>query len=95
MSITTFDVLRALDRAVAPRSACVADVLDRNHREHVARGGTGFPPRRSLILARLRTLEASGLIVCTGGPDGYYGYGWRITEAGRASLSSNVRGGQE
>jgi DNA-binding HxlR family transcriptional regulator len=47
------------------------------------------------MLRRLRELERDGLLVCTGGPDGYYGYSWRITEAGHASLAAPWEPGSE
>jgi hypothetical protein len=81
-------VLRAVDSAVSPQSAYIANVVDKVqvHRVQVAAGGKGHSPRRGIILARLRLLEEAGFLQCTGGPNGYYGYSWAITPDGRAAL---------
>lgn len=76
VTLTEGMVLRAVDAAAAPRSAYIADRVRRAH----------GPARQGLILARLRSLEDKGLIECKGGPDGCYGYEWRITLAGRIHL---------
>lgn len=89
--LTKLHVLAAVARALAPKSAYIAIELHRAHIEHVGVVGKGHPPRRGLILSRLRSLEADGMLECTGGPDGYYGYSWRITDAGRAALAVSER----
>lgn len=53
-------------------------------------GATGHPPTRGLILRRLRQLEQRGLLTCVGGPDGYYGFEWLITEAGHEVLAKGL-----
>lgn len=85
--LTDAQVLVALDKAISPKSAYVAAEVDQMHLAHIRAGGKGFSPRRSLILSRLRSLERDGKIECRGGPDGYYGYTWRITDAGRDALA--------
>ena len=80
MKLTDEQVLAAIPRAAAPWSGYIAAELDREHRANVAAGGTGHPPRRATILARLRSLERKGLVECVGGPNGYYGYTWRVIE---------------
>lgn len=77
-TLTPDTVLLAVAAAAAPYSGYVADTLDRHWH---------WGARRSLVLSRLRSLEASGLIECIGGPLGSYGYKWSITPAGRARLS--------
>lgn len=92
MILTDTQVLVALDKAVSPKSAYVASEIDKAHLAHIRAGGKGFAPRRSLILRRLRALERDGKIECRGGPDGYYGYTWRITDAGRSTLANHMKG---
>ncbi len=89
--LTEHEVLVALDKAVSPASAYVIDELNQTHHARIKAGGTGFPPSRGLVLRRLRSLESGGKIECRGGPDGYYGYKWRITDTGRAALQEAGR----
>jgi hypothetical protein len=86
--LTEQEVLIALDKACSPASAYVIDELNQAHHARIKAGGTGFPPHRGVVLNRLRSLERSGKIECRGGPDGYYGYKWRITDAGRVVLAT-------
>jgi hypothetical protein len=79
-------VLACVANAAGGQSAYIGDQALREHKRWVSTGGKGFPPRSSLILARLRGLERDGLIKCVGGPDGYYGFTWHLTDAGRAAL---------
>lgn len=92
MRLTTLEVLEAIPKAAAPWSGYIADQIIRSHNARVRAGGVGHPPRVSLILSRLRDLEGRGLIKCTGGPKGYYGYIWEITDAGRLALAEAERG---
>lgn len=90
MKLTEAQVLEAVAKACSPRSLYIGDVIARSHGRFVLDGGKGHPPAVGLILRRLRALENSGLLECVGGPDGYYGFEWRITEAGRSALAGQV-----
>ncbi|TPI86391.1 hypothetical protein [Mesorhizobium sp. B2-8-9] len=87
LELTEAQVLLAVKQACAPRSAYIGDVLYRRYADAVRNGAAGYLPTRARILRRLRSLEKSGLIACVGGPDGFYGYEWRITKAGHLALA--------
>lgn len=84
--VTEEMVLRCVTRAVSPYSTYINDEVRREHSRHVAAGGTGHVPRTSLVLRRLRSLAAKGFLEESRFADGYYGYKWTITEAGREAL---------
>lgn len=88
MKLTKAQVLKAVSTAVLPRSGYINDEIHKAHQAHVAAGGIGHPPTTALVLRRLRALERDGLISCVGGPDGFYGFEWTITEAGRRALEN-------
>lgn len=79
-------VLQAVKDAIVPRSLYIHDQMRLQHGQHVLNGGKGHPPTNAVILRRLRSLQADGLLECIGGPDGYYGFEWRITDLGQAAL---------
>ncbi len=85
-------VLLAVSKAVSPDSAYINDEVQKMHHDFVRRGGKGFPPRADLVLARLNALAAKGFLEKSTFTNGYYGYRWRITSAGRAALSSGKEG---
>ncbi|RVC47603.1 hypothetical protein EN781_00255 [Mesorhizobium sp. M4A.F.Ca.ET.090.04.2.1] len=87
MKLPGIEVLAAVATAVSPRGAYINDQVQRAHAKAVKAGAIGHPPSTGLVLRRLRSLEKRGLIECVGGPDGYYGFEWRITDAGRAELA--------
>lgn len=88
-------VLLAAKRAVSPDSAYINDEVQKMHRDHVYGGGKSFPPRTSLVLARLNALAADGVLEKSRFTNGYYGYRWTITEASRKALQdSSVEGKQ-
>ncbi|ESY42058.1 hypothetical protein X747_14905 [Mesorhizobium sp. LNJC384A00] len=88
MKLTRTAALQAVKDAVRPRSAYINDQVHRQHGQHVRNGGTGHPPTNAVILRRLRSLQSDGLLECIGGPDGYYGFEWRITDLGQAALET-------
>lgn len=95
VKLTKEMVLLAVKKAVSPDSAYVNDEVQKMHRDHVYAGGKGFPPRTSLVLARLNALAADGMLEKSRFTNGYYGYRWTITPAGRAALQdSSVEGKQ-
>lgn len=79
-------VLRAMQTAAAPWGGYIVDDLRRRQRAAVSDGATGHPPKASQVLRRCRALEAKGLIECEGGPFGYYGFHWKLTQAGKDRL---------
>lgn len=81
-------VLLAVANACSPDSAYINDEVSKMHRAHVRSGGKGFPPRTSLVLARLNSLAADGLLTKSRFTNGYYGYHWGFTPAGRATLTA-------
>ncbi|RWO18178.1 MAG: hypothetical protein EOS08_25480 [Mesorhizobium sp.] len=85
-AISERDVLSAVAAAASPRSAYIGDEVQKMHAKAVKAGGKGHTPTTVLILRRLRSLEKFGFLECVGGPDGYYGFEWRITDAGRKEL---------
>lgn len=91
MKLTEADVMQAVGSAARGAdgawSAYVAGALNTEHRARCLAGGKGYPPRRSLILARLKSLECKGQLERSHGTNGYYGYYWRITDLGRAALA--------
>lgn len=86
MTLSDMQVLRAAANAVALYSSFIGDELIRDYKQHVAAGGSGLPPTRAKILRHLRRLAAKGLLKQSELPIGYYGYGWDLTDAGRAAL---------
>lgn len=72
-------ILKAVVRAVAPRSAYIAHEVDRLIIPHM---------RRDRILRKLRRLEKTGLLECVGGPDGYYGFTWKLTDEGKITAGA-------
>ena len=85
-------VLVAVSRAVSPDSNYIGDQVSRIHRAHVSAGGIGYPPRTSLVLSRLNALAADGLLNKSAFTNGYYGYRWEFTPAGRAALRNHEAG---
>ncbi|MEE9923745.1 MAG: hypothetical protein PBV01_10335 [Brucella anthropi] len=85
--VTEEMVLRCAKKAVRPDSIYINDEVRREHSRHVAAGGTGHVPRTSLVLRRLRALEAKGFITESRFATGHYGYRWTLTEAGREALN--------
>lgn len=47
----------------------------------------GHWPGSAPVRRALRRLEREGLVKEVGGPTGYYGYEWEITEAGKKALA--------
>lgn len=80
-------VLLAVQRAISPDSTYINDQVQRMHRDHVKSGGKGYPPRTDLVLSRLNALAKDGLLEKSTYTNGYYGYHWTITPAGRLALS--------
>ena len=91
-SLTKEMVLQAVSRAISPDSNYIGDQVSRMHRAHVSAGGIGYPPRTSLVLSRLNALAADGLLNKSDFTNGYYGYRWDITPAGRAALRNHEEG---
>lgn len=77
MILTKEMVLSAVDKACNPSTNYIRDQLRRENQ-------TGFSP--ALVLSRLKALEADKLLTRSRYPNGYYGYTWKFTEAGRAAL---------
>lgn len=86
-------VLLAVSKAISPDSAYINDEVSKMHRAHVGAGGTGHAPRVGLVLARLKALAADGLLEKSGFPNGYYGYRWELTAAGRSALTKEKQDG--
>jgi len=86
-NLTKEMVLLAVDRAISPDSNYINDQVQRMHAAHVRSGGKGFPPRTDLVLARLNALVADGKLTKSKFTNGYYGYSWSITDAGRSALA--------
>lgn len=84
--LTKAMALKAVTTACAPYSAYIHDEVRKMHRVHVRDGGTGFCPKTGLLLARLNSLAADGMLIRSGFPDGYYGYHWTITAEGREAV---------
>jgi len=87
-ALTKDRVLLAVSKACSPDSAYINDEVHRMHRDDVKAGGKGQPPRTSLVLSRLNALVADGMLQRSLLPNGYYGYRWTITHAGRAALGA-------
>ncbi|MGB6087750.1 hypothetical protein [Parvibaculum sp.] len=87
MKLTKAQVLRCVDSAVSPDSAYINDEVQKMHRANIASGGIGHTPRVGLVLARLNSLAADGLLEKSAFTNGYYGYRWTITPAGRSALT--------
>ena len=81
-------VLLAAERARAPYSTYIHDHVLRMHDAHISAGGTGYPPRSSLVLARLSSLARAGLLDRSWFATGNYGYRWDITDASRKVLAA-------
>lgn len=92
--LTKEDVLLAVRSACSPDSAYINDEVQKMHRAHVASGGTGHAPRVSLVLSRLNALAADGLLEKSQFTNGYYGYRWTITPAGRLALNATPQDGK-
>lgn len=85
--LQNIEVLQCVAEAIAPQSAYIAqEVRVRRRAQYAGRVSAAE------ILRRLRLLESNGLIVRTGGPNGFYGYSWSITEAGRLALAQEAEG---
>ena len=87
MDLSKEDVLIAAKKAISCKSAYIGDEVNRIHAARVRAGGSGHAPQSGLVLRRLRQLCRDGMMECTGGPDGFYGFSWSITPAGHAKLS--------
>jgi hypothetical protein len=85
--LTKSDVLTAVAKAVRPDSIYIIDQVQRQHDAAVRAGGSGHAPTSALVLRRLKALAADGLLMQSAGTNGYYGYRWDITDAGRAALA--------
>ena len=94
MALTKEEVLRAVASAKEPNSYRINEEIARAHARRVRAGGGGHTPRTDLVLRRLRSLERDGLLKASAFSYGYYGYGWDITEAGRAALAQS-KGGED
>jgi hypothetical protein len=82
VKLTKADVLACVASAVAPYSNYIGDEVHKLHRQRIAAGGKGFPPRAGLVLARLNALASDGLLERSGFTTGYYGYRWTLTPLG-------------
>ena len=87
-ALTKADVLGAIPRAAHPSSNYIIDQIHRDYRARVASGWKGHPPRSSIILTRLKQLEADGLLTRSQLTSGYYGYTWGLTDAGKAAIAN-------
>jgi len=94
MALTNEEVLRAVASAKERNSYRINEEIAWAHARRVSDGGKGNPPQTDLVLRRLRSLERDGLLKSSAYPYGYYGYGWDITEAGRAALAQS-KGGED
>lgn len=91
--LTKLEVLVAVDRAISPWSNYIGDQVHRAHKARVESGGVGHSPTAALILRRLNELASDGMLLKSKFTQGYYGYRWDITPAGRSLLSP--KGGKE
>lgn len=89
MQLSEKIVLNAVARAVSPQSIYINEELDRIHIRSIYQGGTGHPVKPSRSLAWLKKLEKKGYLIRSAGPDGYYGFTWAITEAGKAAMEAS------
>jgi len=89
VKLTKADVLKAVSKAISPDSTYINDEVQKMHRDHVKAGGTGHPPRVSLVLARLNALAADGMLEKSAFTNGYYGYRWTITPSGLQALGGS------
>lgn len=85
--ITCDEALLAVSKAVSPDSIYILDEVRKMHAKAVAAGAIGHAPTRALVLRRLKTLASNGLLTQSATTNGYYGYRWDITEAGRKFLA--------
>lgn len=89
-TLTKGMVLQAVAKAISPDSTYINEQVQRMHADHISAGGKGFSPRTDLVLARLNALASDGLLIKSRFPNGYYGYRWTITPAGRAALNGGA-----
>lgn len=87
MKLAKESVLEAVAKAISPWSIYIGEEVNKAHRASVAAGNKGHPPKAALILRRLNQLAESGLLEKSTLTNGYYGYQWTITPAGRGALA--------
>ncbi len=85
-NLTCDDVLLAVSKAVSPDSIYIINEVQKMHAKAVAAGAVGHAPTSALVLRRLKTLAGHGLLVQSKFTNGYYGYRWDMTDAGRKFL---------
>ncbi|QIG68664.1 hypothetical protein EVB67_014 [Rhizobium phage RHph_TM3_3_14B] len=88
VNLTCEDTLLAVSKAVSPDSIYIINEVHRMHRKAVAAGAVGHAPTSALVLRRLKTLASHGLLVQSKSTNGYYGYRWEMTDAGRKHLET-------
>lgn len=86
--LTKDEVLMAVSKAFSPDSIYIIDQVQRQHAEAVRAGAIGHAPSNALVLRRLKALAVDGLLLQSDGTNGYYGYRWDITAAGRTALEA-------
>lgn len=95
VKLTEQDVFAAFNERRATRngawSGYIADEVRQQHAKAIRSGASGHEPSRALILRRLQALAAKGLLERSDGTNGYYGYYWSLTDAGRAALADGGR----
>jgi len=80
MDVTCDETLLAVSRACSPDSVYIIQEVERSF------GVSGGNQIRKLIRRRLQTLADEGLLIRSQFTNGYYGYRWDITDAGRKFL---------
>ncbi len=83
-------VLRCVRKAVAPKSAYIGDELRKAQREHVRNGGTGHPPTSAQVKRALEKLAHDGFLTRSRFSEGYYGFTWILTQAGKDALATSI-----